>query len=87
MQQVRNNKNDSGNHDLGGSIRAAGGAFSKREAAFEEEYFHRKQVEQLAKLREGLHDEINFHEEQIKRHQEAIKRHKERVHDIDEHKK
>ncbi|XP_030748461.1 ATPase inhibitor, mitochondrial-like [Sitophilus oryzae] len=60
----------------GGSIREAGGAFGKQEAAREEEYFYKKQQKQLAQLKEHLHDEIAFHEEQIKRHQEAIARHK-----------
>ncbi|XP_018333480.1 ATPase inhibitor, mitochondrial-like [Agrilus planipennis] len=69
----------------GGSIREAGGAFGKAEAAKEEEYFYRKQREQLAKLKNDLHDEIRFHEEQIKRHQEAIQRQKERVKDLDKH--
>lgn len=34
-------------------------------------------------MRESLHDEISFHEEQIKRHQEAINRHKNRITDMD----
>jgi hypothetical protein len=42
-----------------------------------------QQKEQLKKLKEGLEDEISFHEEQVKRHQEAIQRHKQRVKDID----
>lgn len=81
----------------GGSIREAGGAFGKAEAAKEEEYFYKKvswhntifllsvssvflqQREQLKELKTHLHDEIAFHEEQIKRHQEAIARHKEGV--------
>ncbi|KAG8239757.1 hypothetical protein J437_LFUL018195 [Ladona fulva] len=63
----------------GGSIRDAGGAFGKMEAAHEEEYFYKKQKEQLRKLKEDLHGEINFHEEQIKRHKAAIERHKERI--------
>ncbi|XP_054269544.1 ATPase inhibitor mai-2, mitochondrial-like [Macrosteles quadrilineatus] len=63
----------------GGSIRSAGGAFGKMEAANEEEYFYKQQRAQLEKLKEDLHDEISFHEEQIKRHQEAIERHKNRV--------
>jgi hypothetical protein len=67
----------------GGSIREAGGAFGKSEAAKEEEYFYRKQREQLTKLKDDLKDEISFHEEQIKRHQDAINRHKQRVTDID----
>jgi len=35
----------------GGSVRDAGGAFGKLEAAREEEFFHRKNLEQLKKLR------------------------------------
>ena len=67
----------------GGSIREAGGAFGKAEAAKEEEYFYRKQREQLEKLKVDLTEEISFHEEQIKRHQDAISRHKKRVIDIE----
>ncbi|CAG9759364.1 unnamed protein product [Ceutorhynchus assimilis] len=69
----------------GGTIREAGGAFGKNEAAKEEEYFYKKQREQLVELKNHLHDEIAFHEEQIKRHQEAIARHKEGVKKIDKH--
>lgn len=42
-----------------------------------------QQKEQIQKMKEGLHDEISFHEEQIKRHQEAIGRHKKRITDMD----
>ncbi|XP_046742835.1 ATPase inhibitor mai-2, mitochondrial-like isoform X2 [Diprion similis] len=63
----------------GGSIREAGGSFGKMEAAREDQYFYNQQKEQLKNLRDGLHDEISFHEEQIKRHQEAIERHKNRI--------
>ncbi|XP_051160213.1 ATPase inhibitor mai-2, mitochondrial-like [Leptopilina boulardi] len=69
----------------GGSIREAGGAFGKMEAAREDQYFYNQQKKQLKELRDGLHDEISFHEEQIKRHQEAISRHKNRISDM-EHK-
>lgn len=63
----------------GGAIRDAGGAFGKMEAAHEDQYFYNLQKEQLTKLKEDLHDEISFHEEQIRRHQEAINRHKKRI--------
>ncbi|XP_012284572.1 ATPase inhibitor mai-2, mitochondrial [Orussus abietinus] len=66
----------------GGTIRDAGGSFGKMEAAHEDQYFYNQQKEQLEKLRDGLHDEISFHEEQIKRHQEAINRHKNRIQDM-----
>lgn len=68
----------------GGSIREAGGSFGKMEAAHEDQYFYNQQKEQLQKIRDGLHDEISFHEEQIKRHQEAINRHKKRITDMND---
>ncbi|XP_066964096.1 ATPase inhibitor mai-2, mitochondrial-like isoform X1 [Macrobrachium rosenbergii] len=67
----------------GGVIRDAGGAFGKREAAQEEQYFRKLNEEQIKKMREGLKDEIGFHEKQIKAHQEAIKRHKKRIDELD----
>ncbi|KAJ9577663.1 hypothetical protein L9F63_005743 [Diploptera punctata] len=67
----------------GGSIRDAGGSFGKMEAGREEEYFYKKQKEQIKKLKNDLKDEISFHEEQIKRHQDAISRHKQRVKEMD----
>ncbi|KAK4872213.1 hypothetical protein RN001_016337 [Aquatica leii] len=70
----------------GGSIREAGGAFGRAEAAKEEEYFYKKQREQIEKLKAHLTEEISFHEEQIKRHQDAIGRHKKRVTDIEKKK-
>ncbi|XP_076382759.1 uncharacterized protein LOC117229346 [Megalopta genalis] len=66
----------------GGTIREAGGSFGKMEAAHEDQYFYNLQKEQFKKLKEDLHDEISFHEEQIKRHQEAINRHKQRITDM-----
>ncbi|XP_029669054.1 ATPase inhibitor mai-2, mitochondrial-like [Formica exsecta] len=68
----------------GGAIRDAGGSFGKMEAAHEDQYFYNLQKEQLQKMRESLHDEISFHEEQIKRHQEAINRHKKRMTDMEQ---
>lgn len=46
-------------------------------------FFFFQQKEQIKKLQEGLHDEISFHEEQIKRHQEAINRHKKKISEMD----
>ncbi|XP_026673977.1 uncharacterized protein LOC108630529 isoform X2 [Ceratina calcarata] len=66
----------------GGSIRDAGGSFGKMEAAHEDQYFYNLQKRQIQKLKDDLHDEISFHEEQIKRHQEAINRHKKRITDM-----
>ncbi|XP_030388003.1 ATPase inhibitor A, mitochondrial [Scaptodrosophila lebanonensis] len=60
----------------GGSIRAAGGAFGKLEAAREEEYFYNKQREQLERLKNDQIHQAEFHAQQIKEHEEAIQRHK-----------
>ncbi|XP_070153275.1 uncharacterized protein [Polyergus mexicanus] len=68
----------------GGAIRDAGGSFGKMEAAHEDQFFYNLQKQQLQKMRESLHDEISFHEEQIKRHQEAINRHKKRITDMEQ---
>nr|XP_050860340.1 uncharacterized protein LOC127068344 isoform X9 [Vespula vulgaris] len=62
-----------------GAIREAGGAFGQMEIAHEDQYFYNQQKEQIRKLREGIRDEIAFHEEQIRRHQEAIERHNARM--------
>ncbi|XP_050695355.1 ATPase inhibitor mai-2, mitochondrial-like [Eriocheir sinensis] len=67
----------------GGTIRDAGGAFGKREAAQEEQYFRKREREQLEKMRKGLKQEVEFHKKQIKAHEEALKRHKERLGDLD----
>jgi hypothetical protein len=66
----------------GGSIREAGGAFGKLEAAREEEYFHKLQKMQLKNLQKTLDDEVDYHERQVKHHLEAIERHKKRMQDI-----
>ncbi|XP_063357720.1 uncharacterized protein LOC134647329 [Cydia amplana] len=68
----------------GGAIREAGGAFGKMEAAREDEYFYKKQKEQLANLKGHLNKEIAFHQEQIKRHEDAIRRHKEQMAEVKE---
>ncbi|XP_018784725.1 PREDICTED: ATPase inhibitor A, mitochondrial [Bactrocera latifrons] len=60
----------------GGSIREAGGAFGKMEAAREEEYFYKKQKEQLERLKNDQIHQAEFHAQQIKEHEEAIQRHK-----------
>uniref|UniRef100_A0A8D9BK63 ATP synthase F1 subunit epsilon n=1 Tax=Cacopsylla melanoneura TaxID=428564 RepID=A0A8D9BK63_9HEMI len=59
----------------GGTIRESGGKMGEMGAAKEDEYFYKKQKEQLASLKEHSHTEIAFHEEQIKQHQDAIARH------------
>ncbi|OQV12304.1 hypothetical protein BV898_13416 [Hypsibius exemplaris] len=60
----------------GGSIRDAGGAFGKIEAAREEEYFRKLSKVQLDDFKKHFDTEIKFHEEQIKIHQDAIARNK-----------
>ncbi|KAJ8735323.1 hypothetical protein PYW07_006943 [Mythimna separata] len=70
----------------GGAIREAGGAFGKMEAAREDEYFYKKQKEQLANLKNHLGEEISFHQDQIKRHEDAIRRHKEKMAEVDQKK-
>lgn len=60
-----------------GSIRQAGGAFGKMEAAHEEEYFRRKQFEALQKLHSDQIHQVEFHKTQISEHEAAIKRHQE----------
>ncbi|RWS28287.1 ATPase inhibitor-like protein [Leptotrombidium deliense] len=66
----------------GGSIRDAGGAFGKMESAREEEYFRRKQAEQLEDMKKHLHEEIDRHQALIKEHEEAIKKSKKRIADM-----
>ena len=60
----------------GGSIREAGGSFGKMEAAREEEFFYKKQREQLERLKNDQIQQAEFHHQQIKEHEEAIARHK-----------
>ncbi|GAB1606679.1 ATPase inhibitor mai-2, mitochondrial-like isoform X1 [Argonauta hians] len=69
----------------GGSIRDAGGSFGKMEAAREEEFFRRLEKQQLSMLKKQVHDDIEFHENQIKIHEEAIKRHKNKVKNMKDH--
>jgi len=66
----------------GGSIREAGGAFGKMEAAKEEEYFYHKQREQLDRLKNDQIQQAEFHHQQIKEHEEAIQRHKKYLENI-----
>ncbi|XP_071810961.1 ATPase inhibitor mai-2, mitochondrial-like [Apostichopus japonicus] len=68
----------------GGSIRDAGGAFGKMEAAHEEQYFRKLQQEQLKTLKKHHDDEIDAHESEINRHKEAIKRLHKKKKEIDE---
>ncbi|CAI8054480.1 ATPase inhibitor, mitochondrial, partial [Geodia barretti] len=84
----------SSNTDSAGSVRAAGGSFSKKEQAQEDQYFHNLELEKLRKLREETEhhhqEEIDHHkesiedlEEQIRRHKRKIERHKKKLPDSD----
>lgn len=66
----------------GGSVRDAGGAFGKRQAAKEEEYFRQLNKQQLETLRTSLADEIEYHKDEIEDHQEAIERHKHKLQEL-----
>ncbi|KAK9503000.1 hypothetical protein O3M35_011665 [Rhynocoris fuscipes] len=61
--------------DSAGAIRSAGGAFAKRGASQEEEYFFKKQKEQLADLKDVVKDEskIEANEEHIKASHDTFK--------------
>ncbi|KAK6739621.1 hypothetical protein RB195_008240 [Necator americanus] len=71
----------------GGSIRDAGGAFGKMEAAREDEYFYKKQKEQLDELRAHIQQEIEHHEKQVENHKAILERHRKRVKEIEESQK
>ncbi|VDO67854.1 unnamed protein product [Heligmosomoides polygyrus] len=68
----------------GGSIRDAGGAFGKMEAAREDEYFYKKQKQQLEDLKAQIEKEIKHHEEQVESHQAVLERHRQRVKELEE---
>lgn len=61
------------------------GAFGKMESAREEEYFRRKQANQIEDLKKHFHDEIDRHEELIKQHQKAIEESKKRIENLTKH--
>ncbi|XP_057309068.1 ATPase inhibitor mai-1, mitochondrial-like [Hydractinia symbiolongicarpus] len=63
----------------GGSIRDAGGAFGKMEAAHEEQYFRKLQSELLSKVKREHQKQCLYHDEEIKFHEDAIKRHTESI--------
>lgn len=68
----------------GGSVRDAGGAFGKRQATKEEEYFRQQTKSQLETLKKSLTDEIEYHEDEIEDHQEAIERHKRKLKELEQ---
>jgi len=66
----------------GGAIRDAGGAFGKRQAAKEEEYFRNLNKSQLDALKNSFEDEIKYHKDEIEDHQESIERHKRKLEEL-----
>lgn len=66
----------------GGAVRDAGGAFGKRQAAKEEEYFRNLNKSQLDALKNSFEDEIEYHKDEIEDHQEAIERHKRKLEEL-----
>ena len=66
----------------GGSIREAGGAFGKVEAAREEQYFRKKQAEQVERLKKHFDEEIVRHEQLIKQHRQAIEESKKKIEEL-----
>ncbi|GMS79906.1 hypothetical protein PENTCL1PPCAC_2081, partial [Pristionchus entomophagus] len=67
----------------GGSIRDAGGAFGKMEAAREDEYFYKLQKAQLKGLKDQIKREIEHHEGQMKNHKEVLERHQKRIAELE----
>lgn len=67
----------------GGHIRNAGGGLGEMGAVREEEYFRRKQTDQLDELREKLKKEINFHEQQIKKKKKNIKQAEQEIDELE----
>ncbi|KAJ2947903.1 hypothetical protein O0L34_g9694 [Tuta absoluta] len=57
------------------------GCYGKKESAREDEYFYKKNKEQLGQLKDHLSKEISYHKAQIHRHKEAIRRHNQALKD------
>uniref|UniRef100_A0A3B4ZBU8 ATPase inhibitor, mitochondrial n=1 Tax=Stegastes partitus TaxID=144197 RepID=A0A3B4ZBU8_9TELE len=76
---ARGEHGDSTQKDPGCSIREAGGAFGKREAAEEERYFRQKEREQMEALRKHHAEEIEHHKKEIERLQKEINRHQGKI--------
>ena len=66
----------------GGSIREAGGAFGKREAAQEEMYFRKQAAAQLTAIKEHLTDEIERNQKLIREHEDAIEKAKQKIKEL-----
>jgi len=66
----------------GGAVRDAGGAFGKRQAAKEDEYFRNLSKSQIDALKSSFEDELVYHQDEIKEHQESIERHKRKLDEL-----
>ena len=60
-------------------MRESGGSLGKRGAAQEDQYFRKKQAEQLEAMKKHLSDEISAHEKLIKQHEDAIQKSKDQI--------
>lgn len=67
----------------GGTIRDAGGAFGKLEAAREEEYFYKLRNAQIKALKEQLLREKEHHEDEAKHHKDIVERHQKRIAELE----
>jgi hypothetical protein len=63
----------------GGAVRDAGGAFGKREAALEEQYFRKLTQTQLTDLKSSFVEEIKYHKHEIEELEATIARHKRKL--------
>ncbi|XP_004705114.1 ATPase inhibitor, mitochondrial [Echinops telfairi] len=68
-----------------GSVREAGGAFGRREAAEEERFIRAQTREQLAALKKHHEDEIVYSKKEIERLQKEIERHKKKINKLQKH--
>ncbi|KAK6038977.1 hypothetical protein COOONC_23518 [Cooperia oncophora] len=54
------------------------------EAAREDEYFYKKQKQQIEELKAQLQQEIEHHEKQVESHKAVLERHRQRVKELEE---
>ncbi|CAJ0567387.1 unnamed protein product, partial [Mesorhabditis spiculigera] len=69
----------------GGSIRDAGGAFGKLEAAREGEYFHKLQEKQIAEMKKQLQHEIQFSEAEVVRQRQHLEASRARLAELEQY--
>lgn len=53
-----------------------GDGFDKRKKAKEEEFFYKKEREQMEKIKNRLKNSIQFHKDEIKRHEAELEKNK-----------